>query len=229
MIFKNELTTADQVKRWYENREGVCCFMIFTGVRVDPKQIFSKFVGADSSAGMDKLGTTLDFITENVSNSNTYTIIAFPYEEGIENIKVKDVEGETIRFQLNPSYYSKQNDTIAGITINNPPVAKDGNDYATYALNLLKEQNSALMGRLELLQQKEMYLEEEEEEEDEEPEPPTPTQRIMGALAGLIEKPQFQDVVIGAGMGLINRFFPQQNFDNGNGQQHDNNTGGNNP
>ena len=206
MIYKPELKRKEDVERWYKSREADSpCFLIFVGVKADPKQIFAKYWGDDSSAGLVKLNEALSFIDENTIN--TYTIICVPYDDTIAELKVRDIEGETIRFQLNESFYSKNKEVFdknVSIVNNLPPGEKE-NSHANYAIQLLERQNAELMARLNELQQHITNRFDDDDEEDMEPEPPSTRDRLMGALAGLLEKPQTAEVLGGLGSLLIQK------------------------
>jgi hypothetical protein len=199
MIFKAELNNKGDVLKWYEARENPC-FVLCTGVKMDAKQIFSKWVQDED--GKEKLETALSFIENNSSNHNTYTIVSFPYENGIETMKLKDLEGETIRFQFHTSSYSSIQplQTIEG--------TKNNSDYGRELIGMIQRQNEAIMQRIEAMENKI----EQEEEEDEETEPIkfTGKERLMGALAGIVEHPEFTNTIFGiAGMALSKFMTPK--------------------
>jgi len=216
MLFKPELTTKDQVMAWYRSRDN-SCFVIFTGVRCDPKLVFAKHLAEED--GGAKLETVLNFIVENGQNTNTYTIISVPYEEGIEAFKIKDMEGETIRFQFNTSLYQAQKENNQ-VSITNMFPENEKIDHAKFAINFLQQQNAELMQNIRTLQEQILQQQNNDpfEEEPEEPEEPTAKERILGTLAGLIEKPAVQEGLasaIGAIGVLIAAKFSKNN-DRGN-------------
>jgi len=210
MIFKAELNNKEDVLKWYEARENPC-FVLCTGVKMDSKQIFSKWV--QESDGREKLETALDFITNNPNNYNTYTIVSFPYEEGVESMKLKELEGETIRFQFHNSYSSSQS---IGAVATIETTAKNPSDYGRELLAMMQQQNAALLQRMAMLEAKlEEEEEEDEEEEIEEPAKLTGKERLLGALAGIVENPSFQDSLIGIAGMAIAKFVTPKNEDNG--------------
>lgn len=204
MIFKPELSKKEQVLSWYDAREN-SCFVLCTGVKMDSKQIFSKWVSDDNIAGREKLEIALNFIVDNPNNFNTYTIVSFPYEEGIETSKLKDLEGETIRFQFNNSSYST---TTLGSIVTESTTTKD---YGRELLLMMKAQNDALQARLDAMQDR---LDEEEEQEEEDNFRISGKERLMGALAGIVERPEFTDTLMGIVGLVVNKFIPQKQ-DNG--------------
>lgn len=216
MIFKPELNNKQDVLAWYDARENAC-FILCTGVKLDTRQIFSKWTDEDNIAGREKLEQALEFIEKNPGNYNTYTIVSFPYEEGIEKSKLKDIEGETIRFQFHSSNYSSS--TIAAVAVPGS-IEKSANDYGRELIVMMQKQNEAMMQRIEMLHTK---IEELEQEEEEEEEPPTGKELLMGAIAGIVEKPEFTETMFGLIGMVLNKFIPvsnpsQQNEYN-NGQQ----------
>ena len=221
MIFKAELNNAGDVLKWYEARENPC-FIICTGVKLDSRQIFSKWLQEES--GREKLETALEFITNNINNYNTYTIVSFPYEEGIESIKIKDVEGEMIRFQFHTSYSSSQ--TIGTLATTSLSESK-ANDYGRELLLMMQKQNELMMQKFESLQyqfemQKQLE-EEEEEEEDEDPQQPTGKERLIGALAGIVEKPEFMETMFGLVGMALQKFMPSPSSNPGHNENNNDN------
>jgi hypothetical protein len=210
MIFKAELNNKEDVLKWYEARENPC-FVLCTGVKMDSKQIFSKWV--QESDGREKLETALDFITNNQNNYNTYTIVSFPYEEGVESMKLKELEGETIRFQFHNSYSSSQS---IGAVATIETTGKNASDYGRELLAMMQQQNAALLQRMSMLEAKlEEEEEEDEEEEIEEPVKLSGKERLLGALAGIVENPSFQDSLIGIAGMAIAKFVTPKNEENG--------------
>ena len=201
MIFKAELNNKEDVLRWYDAREN-SCYIVCTGVKLDTRQIFSKWTNEDNIAGKANLEISLDFIEKNTGNINTYTIVSFPYEEGIESIKLKDIEGETIRFQFNSSTYSSVPIQSLGSIVDTD---KSSNEYGKQLILMMQRQNDALLQRIDILQER-IEQEEEEEEEEEEEKQLSGKDRVYGALAGLLEKPQFADTMFGGtGTGILRR------------------------
>jgi hypothetical protein len=188
MLFKPELNNETDVLRWYDARENPC-YVLCTGVKLDARQIMSKWVNDDNIAGKEKLLEALNFITNNSSNINVYTLVSFPYTEGIENEKLKDVEGETIRFQFHSSNYSSY-------TLGNTPtvISDNKSDYAKELLLMMKQQNAELLQRIQAIEDRRL-LEEEEDDEDETKEPLTGKERLLGALAGIVERPEFTETI----------------------------------
>ena len=163
MIFKPELGNKSQVLSWYDTRENPC-YIVFTGVKVDVRNIFSRWTNDESDQGREKLEQALTFIEENSGNSNTYTIISFPFEEGNENIKVKDIEGESIRFQFNNSLYSQSIGTIPvkeSITVTNG----DGN-YAKELMIMMQRQNEMVLQQLQSFEIRLQEMDDDDEEEE---------------------------------------------------------------
>ena len=227
MLFKAELNNKEDVLRWYEARDNSCYF-ICTGVKLDAKQIFSKYTGEDGTIGTDKLRTSLEFIANNVSNSNTYTLVSFPYEESADNIKIKDIEGEMIRFQFNIAGYSQSLGAISTPSISEG----SSNDYAKALLQMMQKQNEAMFNKFQELEMKlnEKLNEEEDEEDedDEEPQPLTGKERLMGALAGIVEKPEFTETMFGLVGMAINKFLsPKETKENGSGEHYSDTDGSN--
>lgn len=209
MLFKPELGNKEDVLKWYDTR-GNNCYLLFTGVKCDARQLLSKHLKDEN--GTENLETVLSFISNNNSNTNVYTIISVPYFDGIETKRVGDLEGETIRFQFNNSYYSSGGkETFTKEIINN---VQSGNDGYKVMVEMLHKQNQQLMERLDNMQQKLLEREEDEEEEDEEPEELTGKEKLMGAIGGLIEKPQVADLIGAIGAVLIQKFMGNGN--NGN-------------
>ena len=206
MLFKAEINNKADVLRWHDAREN-SCFVLCTGVKMDVKQIFSKWVSDDNVSGREKLETALEFIENNVNNYNVYTIVSFPYEDGIANMKLKDLEGETIRFQFHSSNYSSTSNIGAVSTVS----ASEGkaNDYGRELLLMMQKQNESLMSRLEQMEYKLNQQEDEEEEEDEESEPITGKERLIGALAGIVERPEFTETMFGLIGMIASKFIPQ--------------------
>ena len=206
MIFKPELNNKVDVLRWYDARENAC-FVICTGVKLDAKQIFSKWVSDDNINGREKLETALNFIESNGSNYNIYTIVSFPYYEGCENEKIKDVEGETIRFQFHTSTYSSN--TLGAVATTTISENKPG-DYGRELLLMMQKQNEALMQRIELMQnqleQKQLDDDDDDDDDDDEPQQISGKERLMGALAGIVEKPEFTETVFGLVGMALNKF-----------------------
>jgi hypothetical protein len=198
MLFKAELNKKVDVMRWYDARDN-SCYIICTGTKIDPKQIFSKWLSDDDVSGREKLEIALNFIEENQSNYNAYTLVSFPYEDGIEKMKVKDLEGEIIRFQFNTSSYSS---TVGSVAVQS---ISEGNssDYGKVVLDMMQKQHDGIMMRMELMEQRLEQQEEEEEEEEEEAPVVTGKDRLMGAVAGIIEKPEFTETMFAmAGMAI---------------------------
>ena len=123
-------------------------------------------------------------------------------------MKLKDLEGETIRFQFHSSNYSSTANIGAVSTVS----ASEGkaNDYGRELLVMMQKQNEALMFRLEQMEQKiNEEQEEEEEEEEPEPEPVTGKERLIGALAGIVERPEFTETMFGLIGMIASKFMPQ--------------------
>jgi len=215
MLFKPELNNENDVLRWYDARENPC-YVLCTGVKLDARQIMSKWVNDDNIAGKEKLLEALNFITNNPSNINVYTLVSFPYNEGIENEKLKDLEGETIRFQFHTSNYSTN--TLGNVSTS--VISENKSDYAKELLLMMRQQNEALLQRIEAIEQKrQMEIEMEvEDDEDDTPEPPTGKERLLGALAGIVERPEFTETIFGVVGMVLNKFMtPTQT--NSNEQQ----------
>lgn len=214
MIFKPELNNQEQVLAWYESRDNAC-FIIFTGVKCDSKAMFSKWINEDGIEGKDRLLQSLKFITDNVGNSNTYTILSFPYEEGCESWKVKDIEGETIRFQFHVSGYSVS-------TIGNAPqiIESKDNAFATQLFTMMQKQNELIMTRFEQIElkiQEQEGDEDDDDDDDDAPIVPTGKERLMGALAGIVENPAFAETVLTIGATLIGKLFDNKKTNNDGG------------
>jgi hypothetical protein len=212
MTFSAELGNKEEVLNWYDTRDN-SCYIICTGVKIDGKTIFSKWVSDDNIAGSDKLKIALEFIEKNLNNYNVYTIISFPYYEGAENEKIKEIEGETIRFKFHNSY--TQNNNIGAVSV--PSVSESQNNYFGKELILMmQKQNDILMQRIDSLQMQMQQKEEEEEDEDEdeEIEPLTGKERLIGALATIVEKPEFTDTMFGLIGMVVNKFIPDKTTSN---------------
>lgn len=205
MIFKPELGNKEDVLKWYTTR-GNHCYLLFTGVKCDARQLLSKHLIDED--GTENLETVLSFISQNNSNTNVYTIISVPYFEGIENKRIGDLEGETIRFQFNTSTYSNNGQTIT------KEIFKDvsaGNEGYKAMVEMLSRQNQDLMNKLENMQNSLLEMQEQDEDEDEDNQPPLSAKdRLMGAVAGIIEKPQFGDMLLGVVGMALQKFMPQQ-------------------
>jgi len=214
-MYKAELNNKSDVLKWYEARDN-SCYIVCTGLKMDSKQIFSKWINDDHIIGNNKLDEALSFIENNNSNCNTYTIMSFPYDGNITDIKLKDLEGEVIRFQFHlPGSYSSNNTLGSVSTI----VERPGNDYAKEMLAMMRQQNDQLLAKLEALEQKRLLQEQIEDEEDEEDEiiTPTPKDRLMGALAGIVENPAFSDTILGLVGMAVSKFITPNNNTNDNG------------
>ena len=205
MLFKPELNNQDDVLKWYEARENPC-YVLCTGVKLDAKQIISKWTNEDNISGKDKLYEALDFITKNPSNTNVYTLVSFPYHEGIENEKLKDLEGETIRFQFHTSGYSTT--TLGNVAQN--VISDSKSDYAKELLLMMRQQNEALLQRIEAIERKrqlEIEMEtEEDDDDDDQPKTISGKERLLGALAGIVERPEFTETIFGVVGMVLNKF-----------------------
>jgi hypothetical protein len=68
---------------------------------------------------------------------------------------------------------------------------------------MMQKQHDGIMMRMELMEQRLEQQEEEEEEEEEEAPVVTGKDRLMGAVAGIIEKPEFTETMFAmAGMAI---------------------------
>ena len=212
MVFKPELFTQEQVLAWYDSREN-SCFIVFTGVRCDSKSIFSKWINEDGHEGRERLSQSTKFIQDNASNSNTYTVLSFPYEEGCESWKVKDIEGEIIRFQFHQSPYSIGNVQPQIIE------SKTQDGFARDLFIMMQKQNDMVFARFEQL---EARLQNDDDDDDDDNDndiplpPPLPSgkERLMGALAGIVENPAFAETILTVGAALIGKLFDTKKDNN---------------
>ena len=123
MLHKPELGKREDVLQWYSTR-GNHCFLLFTGVKCDTKMLLEKHLEDEDAS--DRLNEVLVFIEKSPNNTNVYTLISIDYFEGIDKKRIGDLEGTTIRFQLNTSYYSGNKETFTKEIINNVQTGNDG-------------------------------------------------------------------------------------------------------
>jgi hypothetical protein len=216
MLFKAEITNKEDLLKWYQAREN-SCYIICSGTRIDGKQIRDKYLGSDGIIGLEKLNSSVDFLSQ---TTNPYIICSFNYFEGVETVKIKDIEGEMIIFQFNIASYSN---SVGAVAI--PSIAENNsNDYGKVLLQMMQKQNEAMFAKMQEFEyklQERLQIEEEDDEddEDEEPAPLTGKERLMGALAGIIEKPEFTETMFGLVGMAFNKFLaPKENTQNGSGQ-----------
>jgi hypothetical protein len=75
---------------------------------------------------------------------------------------------------------------------------------------MMQKQNEALMQRIELMQnqleQKQLDDDDDDDDDDDEPQQISGKERLMGALAGIVEKPEFTETVFGLVGMALNKF-----------------------
>ena len=204
MLFKAEITNKEDLLKWYQAREN-SCYIICSGTRIDGKQIRDKYLGSDGILGLEKLDSSINFLSQ---TTNPYIICSFSYFEGVENVKIKDIEGEMIIFQFNLASYST---SVGAVSV--PSVSEsNSNDYGKALLQMMQKQNEAMLIKMQELEFKLHQRLEEEEEEEEETTPITGKDRLMGALAGIVEKPEFTETIFGIVGMAFNKFLsPKEN------------------
>lgn len=189
--FKTELFTIEDILNFYEQHEEAA-FKIFAGNKPDAAYCRFEFVEDDKPLGTEMLQNNLLALKNNTQNTNQYLLQIIKKARKVKN-GIKAVDFVNVTFQLNDNSVTPytQGSFVAGINDNHRLEA---------AIEKMNLQNKQMF---EALQQKINELEEDEEEEE---------TTGNNFIAGLINNPELQTMVIGA----LSKLFQGQNSNNMN-------------
>lgn len=184
--FKTELFTIEDILNFYEQHEEAA-FKIFAGNKPDAAYCRFEFIEDDKPLGTEMLQNNLLALKNNTQNTNQYLLQIIKKARKVKN-GIKAVDFVNVTFQLNDNSVTPytQGSFVAGINDNHRLEA---------AIEKMQMQNKQM---IEALQQRISELEEEEDEED-----------TTGGnfIAGLVNNPELQTMVIGA----LSKLFQDQN------------------
>lgn len=185
--FKTELFTIEDILNFYEQHEEAA-FKIFAGNKPDAAYCRFEFVEDDKPLGTEMLQNNLLALKNNTQNTNQYLLQIIKKARKVKN-GIKAVDFVNVTFQLNDNSVTPytQGSFVAGINDNHRLEA---------AIEKMQLQNKQM---IEALQQRINELEEDEEE----------TEDTTGSnfIAGLVNNPELQTMVIGA----LSKLFQGQN------------------
>lgn len=219
-----ELYDKESVINYYIN-SNLPMYRVYSGYAPMKMNCRYEYLGEDAREGEAQLSQAIDSIEANKRNTNVYCLQLIK-EIQVKPGKVKDIVKEIpaicICFQINdPSQPQQgvQRDVVSGtpITIYNPGDGTKGNDYGAQLLQMLQQQNSAMIAQMAELQNAIISLKEREYNDDddndddlEEMTPPLSTKdKLLGAVGSFLERPQVQDALMMGLMGLASKLMPQ--------------------
>lgn len=203
--FKPELKDKRSVIAYYDLCNNPK-YQIFVGTTTNRENLVINWLDDDNGeSGKEQLMMWLNMIEETPSNTNVYTFQSV--QNVIEKTKngntYKECTGLTQRFQLHEATFS-----IAPKETNESLIPTNS-VYIEKMLFLMEKQNSELKERL-------LLLESQNDDDDDDDvfdnddvvveKEKSPQDRILGALAGIIERPQFIDMVEMGIMGFLSNF-----------------------
>lgn len=190
--FKTELFTVDDILNFYEQHEEAA-FKIFAGNKPDAAYCRFEFLEDDKPMGTEILHNNLLALKNNTQNTNQYLLQIIKKSRKLKT-GIKAVEFVNVTFQLNDNSVTPytQGSFVAGINDNHRLEA---------AIEKMQHQNKQM---IEALQERINELEEDEEEEED--------TTGNNFIAGLVNNPEIQTMIIGA----LGKLFQPQNSSNMN-------------
>lgn len=239
--FRPEIYTKDALMDYYKSTKYTL-FRIYVGTQT--KYDCQRFIWEDETnknGAEQALEEACDMILSDPRNTNCYTL------QIIKEVKMKPARNAgkpemeelivacAIGFKLNNDSYGRAGQNLNGVTIINPGSEGEkrqinvpaGNDYGMQLFEMMKQQNLAMQERMERLEEQlitrdipDPYFngyEPEDNDDDEEDKPVSGSDRVLGAIGAILEKPAVQEAIPVILMGIMSRFFDNKtNANNGN-------------
>jgi hypothetical protein len=218
---KPELYNSESVINYY-NASPFTMYRVYYGYKPDKTTCRYEYLNDDKGEGEKILVEALQAIESNKQNTNVYTlelIKEIEKKQGRDKEIVKEIPAVCIAFQINNPLQvlgSFQRDNIPGQPVNiiNPMQPATGDAYADRFIKMMQDQNDLLKQELKELREKIEQLNEADDDDDDDdveevkqlPLPETSEQKIIGALAGILQREEVQNAASAIIMGLATKF-----------------------
>jgi len=222
---KAELYTKEAVLNYY-TASPYTMYRVYVGYVPTRTGCRYEYLDSDKNEGEGRLSDALDAIENNKMNSNVYCLELIKEIE-TRQAKSKEISKEIaavcIAFQINlPNGVNSMEKTNVGsvpVNIYTPNTPATNMDFSERLFAMMQKQNELIQDRLDQLEtqineQKQIGNIDEDPEENTE-EDPTPAEKsgadkVLGALAGILERDEVKSAAAAIIMGLASKFLPKE-------------------
>ena len=222
-----ELYTKEAVLDYYRNNPCTM-YRVYIGYTPTKTGCRYEYLEEDKATGEGVLSQALDAIEANKQNTNVYCLeLIKEIQEKQARTKTitKEITSTCIGFQINfpNGVENVTKGSVGNIPVNiyNPSTPSTNMDFSERLFSMMEKQNDLIKQRLDDLQQQidertSVGNVDDDDDDDEMPELPSPNieksgaDKVLGALAGILEREEVKSAAAAIIMGLATKFMPKE-------------------